>query len=114
MLTIMKNSNLSFQIGKEVKFIPQESLMYCLADRNYTEIISSNGHKILTTKSLRELESLLDPEIFVRVNNSHIINTMYVKNFHNGSDRMLEMQDGRKLEVSRRKKKQFLAMFIKL
>jgi two-component system LytT family response regulator len=110
----MKSQILAFQIGKEMKFLSQSDIIYCQADTNYSIIICSGKKKLLTTKSLKELEAILDIQIFVRIHNSYIINILQAESFSNEKEQQLIMTDGTILNVSRRKKKDFLGMFYKL
>ncbi len=110
----MDDPKYAFQVGKEISFINQHEIMYCTSNSNYTTVAIVNGKKILTSKSLKDLEKLFDSELFVRVHNSCIVNINYVVRFHNEKSGDLIMSDGTALKVSRRKKHELLMKFDKL
>lgn len=110
----MNNPKYAFQIGKEIKFIDQNEIMYCTADSNYTGIATVGGKTMFTTKSLKNLEKIFDSQLFVRVHNSWIVNIDYVESFSNEKSNTIVMADGKLIQVSRRKKQDFMTKFHKL
>jgi len=110
----MKVQKYAFQIGKEIKFIEQKEIMHCTSDSNYTDIAIVSGKRMLSSKSLKELEKLFDSDLFVRVHNSCIVNITYVVSFSNEKSSVIVMADGTEIKVSRRKKRELLMKFHKL
>jgi two-component system, LytTR family, response regulator len=70
-----------------------------------------NNKQILIYKSLKELEDNLPKRIFFRVHTSWLINVQLVKKFYKGANAYLVMEDDSIVEVSVRKKTDFLEMF---
>jgi len=101
-------------IGSDYKFFRPKDIIYCQADGNYTKVYFQSGKAATTTKKLKELEMLLPSESFVRVHHSYIINIEHVTKYLNGDSQEIEMRNGEKVMVSRRKKHFFLSKFIKL
>ncbi len=110
----MNNPKYAFQIGKEIKFIDQNEIMYCTADLNYTDITTLNGIKMISSKSLKDLQKIFDSDLFVRVHHSCIINITYVVSFTSEKSSQIIMSDGKTIQVSRRKKTEFLMKFHKI
>ena len=59
--------------------------------------------KLLVTKTLKEFDKLLSDHNFIRVHQSHLINTAFIKEFIK-SDGYIIMKDGTRVPVSTRKK----------
>lgn len=78
------------------------------ANSNYTNIFFSNNTKILASKTLKEFEELLPEDIFFRTHHSHLINLNYIKRYIKGDGGQIELQNGSFVDVSRRKKEEFL------
>ena len=78
------------------------------AHRNYTHIWFSNNTKILASKTLKEFEELLPEDVFFRTHHSHLINLNYIKRYIKGDGGQIELQNGSYVDVSRRKKEEFL------
>jgi two-component system LytT family response regulator len=81
------------------------------ASANYTTVYLKNKSKIITSKTLGEFEEILSKDQFSRVHRSHIINHLYVKKYHRGRGGYIEMEDSTTIEVSIRKKDEFLSKF---
>jgi len=78
------------------------------ANSNYTFIYFANGTKMLASKTLKEFEELLPPKQFFRVHHSSIINLKFVRKYLKSDGGTIEMADGTHVDISRRKKEDFL------
>lgn len=112
--TMTNYNKVSIQNGKETIFAYPEDIMYCRSEGNYTMMHLENGKTILASKNLKEIENILPASLFSRIHHGHMINLTFAKRLIEGDDDKVEMRDGRLLEVSRRKKNQFLSRFTKL
>jgi len=85
-----------------------DEIIYCEAERSYT-VFHLEGKKTVTvSKSLIEYDSMLIDTSFFRVHKSFLINLHHVKEYQRGEGGVVIMSDGAELEVSRRKKEQFM------
>ena len=57
--------------------VDTSSILFIQTDRPYTTVFSNN-QKILHHESLKKLEKLLDPQVFIRVHRSAIINKNHI------------------------------------
>lgn len=80
------------------------------AQSNYTSIHFINHPHLVASKTLKSIEELLPAEMFFRPHHSHIINLKYVKRYIRGDGGQIEMENGHYVDVSRRKKDEFLKM----
>lgn len=85
-------------------FLKVADIMYCEADSNYTRIFLNNKQKIISTRTLKEYEELLEDSGFIRIHHAHLINRSYVKQYIKGEGGQVILHDGTALDVSRRKK----------
>jgi DNA-binding LytR/AlgR family response regulator len=60
-------------VGKQVKLIPVDEVMYFQSDTKYTRVVLSNGEALIRTP-LKDLLSELDPEKFWQVHRGTIVN----------------------------------------
>ncbi len=88
--------------------VPVKDIIRCQAEVNYTTFFLIAKSKMLVTKTLKEYEELLNDYDFMRVHNSHLINLHHVKNYSRGEGGTVTMSDGTTVDVSRRKKDEFL------
>ncbi len=93
------------------KSIVVSEVIRCEADSNYTHFILSDGSRYTASRTLKEYESMLPPEQFIRVHKSHIINVDYVKGI--SSAHVIRMKDNVNIEISRRRLQETLALLRK-
>lgn len=89
-------------------FVKIKEITYCEADRNYTILYFSNQEKIIVSKTLKEFESILEDKNFFRVHNSYLINLNHIQKYIKGEGGYVILSDGSHVDVSRRKKEEFL------
>jgi two-component system LytT family response regulator len=87
---------------------PVKDIIHCRAEVNYTNFFFTSGKKLLAIKTLKEYEELLQDCGFIRVHKSHLINLHHVKSYTRGEGGTVTMSDGTEVDVSRRKKEEFL------
>jgi len=88
--------------GLQMIFV--ESIISCTADRNYTVIILKNGQKIIASRTLKELEEMLEDYSFTRVHHSYLVNLNEVDKYIKGEGGYLLMSNGTNIDVSRSRK----------
>jgi two-component system, LytTR family, response regulator len=74
---------------------------------NYTHIYLK-GEKFTASKTLKFFEEILIPFNFFRTHKTHLINLNYIKNWKREDGGRLILEDGSKVEVSRRRKPTFM------
>ena len=91
------------------KMISIDDIVYCEADDNYTHIILKDATKIIASRTLKEIQRLMDVyHNFIRVHHSFLINLNEVLQYVRGDGGYLMMNDGSHINVSRNKKKNLL------
>ena len=90
-------------------FVDPKEILFIVSEGNYSTIHSSDK-KIVITKKLKELDSILPKEEFFRIHNSYIINLKKVREFLK-SDGYVILENNHKIPVSRQKKTAFLDKF---
>ncbi|NND33599.1 MAG: response regulator transcription factor [Saprospiraceae bacterium] len=84
-----------------LSFFDIDEIVRCEADNNYTIFYLQEGARFLSSKTLKEYDELLSEYQFLRVHQSHLINPQYIKQYTQKG--MIEMKDGSRVAVSRRK-----------
>jgi two-component system LytT family response regulator len=93
-----------------IELIYLQDIVRLESNGNYTTFHLKNKQKIVVPKTIKEYEEMLEDVNFFRVHNSHIINLQYVKNYIKGEGGIVKMEDGSEIDVSRRRKDDFLKM----
>jgi two-component system, LytTR family, response regulator len=92
----------------EILFVATDDIIRLEAASNYTHFHIEGSSRITVSHTLKYYEELLDPEQFMRVHQSSMINLRKVRKYIRGKVGMIEMSDGCKIDVSSKKKDEFL------
>ena len=96
-------------MSDKIIFVAVSEIMFCEAQGSYTQVHLREGKKILTSKPLGDFEEQLSDHNFFRIHHSFLINLSRVKEFQRYEGGYVMMENSVKLEVSQRKRKDFLA-----
>jgi two-component system LytT family response regulator len=105
-----KTKKIALPDNSGITFVDIDDIIRCESDGNYTRFFLATGRKILVSKTLGEFENLLSDEGFFRVHRSHLINLSKITRFQKSDGGHVELSDGSKVEVSRRKRGAFVEM----
>ncbi|WP_080779508.1 LytR/AlgR family response regulator transcription factor [Chryseobacterium phocaeense] len=90
------------------KVINIADIVRCEADSSYTTFYLINKTKIMVSKTLHEFELTLPELNFFRIHHKHLINVDHLQEYIKGRGGQVVMSDGSVLDVSFRKKNEFL------
>ena len=109
---LMHNTNAETKIGigmaDKIVFVNISDIVYCEASGSYTSVFFQDGTKMLASKSLGDFESQLMPHKFFRIHHSYLVNLNKVKEFQRHDGGYVIMENNKQLEISQRKRKDFL------
>ena len=92
-----------------LQMVPVENIQYCESDSNYTIFYLKDKQKIIVSRTLKEIEELLEEFSFVRVHSSFLVNLHEVNKYVKGEGGYLILNDGTIVNVSASRKKLLLA-----
>lgn len=98
------NGSFFLRIGGFARRIHNEEVLYIEMVNHYIVLHETDMEPLRIRGSLKMIEDLLNPEIFVKINSGIIINISKVSSFENG---LVLMEDGSNLPLSRSHKKEF-------
>jgi two-component system LytT family response regulator len=88
--------------------IEADEIIWLRGEDCYTHIYLRDNKTTTVSRTLKEFEEVLPQSDFFRIHKSHIINLKYFKEFSNLDGGTAILSDGTKLDVSRRRVKEFL------
>ena len=92
-----------------IEIVNQNEINYLQADSNYCNVYTSDGKRIMVTKTLNSLEKLLDENVFMRIHLSFTANINCIKKIASEDGAFdVVLLDGSVLPVSRRRKDDLL------
>lgn len=87
-----------------LQMIPVDAIITCESDDNYTNIQLKGKKKILVTRSLKDMEEILEQHSFIRVHRYYIVNLNEIEKYIKGEGGYLVMSEGTTIDVARNKK----------
>jgi two-component system LytT family response regulator len=103
-------SKIAVPSGNGLFFYNLSDIVYLEAQSNYTFIHFLSEPKLVASRTLKEFEDLLPGDTFFRAHHSFIINLHYIKRYIRGDGGQIEMQNGKFIDLARRKKELFLSL----
>jgi two-component system LytT family response regulator len=106
--TTPAETKIGIGMADKIVFVNITDIIYCEANGAYTHVYLKNGTKMVASKSLGDFEVQLAPNKFFRIHHSSLINLNRVKEFQRLDGGYVILENGKQLEVSQRKRKDFL------
>ncbi len=94
--------------GNAYEIVYIKDIVRCEAEGSYTTFFLANGKKLLVTAGMKHYEDLLPHKEFMRIHHHHLININHVVRVLKNDGGFAIMSDDMKIEVSRRKRDEFL------
>ena len=101
------SSHLFVQKSEKLLNLDVRDIMHLEASGDYT-VLSTKSDQFLSSSGIGKLEEKLDPEVFIRIHRSTIINLNYLKEIekHFNGGLIVKMENGKSFPVSRTYAKQ--------
>ena len=96
------DSHIFVQKSEKLFNLPVEDISYLEASGDYT-IITTQTDQFVSSSGIGKLEEIMNPEMFIRVHRSTIINVNFLKEIerHFNGGMIVKMQNGKSFPVSR-------------
>lgn len=105
------NEKVVIKTADALHLIKVQQIVRCEADANYTKIFFEEGKCLISARTLKEYESLLNHPSFMRVHQSHLINTDHLVRLEKKEGGWLIMENEDRVPVSKRNKEKVLNHF---
>ncbi|TCD28571.1 response regulator transcription factor [Pedobacter psychrodurus] len=102
------NARLALPTAEGIYIIDKTTIIRVEAMSNYSVFLLTDNKKIIVSKTLKEYETQLNDDFFMRINRSVIVNLSYVVKYRKGDGGTLEFSDGAEVEVSPQRKEMLL------
>lgn len=93
-----------------IVFINLDDILYVEASSNYSILVLVDGEKVIVSKTLKDVQEILENRHFFRIHRQWIINLNKVKYF-NKNDCLLTMENNKQLQVARIQKDKLIERF---
>lgn len=103
-----KTDKLVINTTTDTYFVDIASLIRVESEGNYCTFYLKGGQTIVAAKNLKKVWEDLPEDHFFRSHKSHIVNIHYISKLNKLSSDHIELMDGSKIPLSRRRKDEFL------
>jgi two-component system, LytTR family, response regulator len=87
-----------------VTFIEINDIVFAEASNNYTKLVLLNKQQHIISKTLKDVQDVLEQQHFLRIHRQYIINLNHVKQFFRGDNMYVVMDNGENIPVARSQK----------
>jgi len=103
-----QNSKISLPTSEGYVMVNPEDIVHVAADRSYSHVHFTTKKKLVLSKPLKEIETLLTSSNFFRPHTSHLINMNQLEMYNKEDGGYAIMTNGSQVPISRRRKTEFL------
>ncbi|MFC2102540.1 LytR/AlgR family response regulator transcription factor [Bacteroidota bacterium] len=104
-----KNEKIIIPSSEGLNVVRLSDIVRLEADDVYTYFFLTDGNRLMASRPLNNYERILEDLPFSRIHAKHLVNLMYIKRYVKGKGGSVIMEDNTEVEVSVRKKPDFLA-----
>ncbi len=108
-----KQETIALPTSQGINIEKISDIICCISDSNYTTLYFRKKTKIMVSRSLKYFDELLSDNDFFRIHQKYLINLKHLTRYIKGDGGHVIMSDGKKLDVSRRRKLAFTELLIK-
>lgn len=105
---------ISFQSTEGISIHYIDEIIHCKSLGNYTTLFFTDKSQITVTKTLKDVEDMLQGKGFERVHQSHLINMQHLKKYMNKNGGIVLLSDGSEVPVAQRKRAKFIELLTSL
>ncbi|MCH2082414.1 MAG: LytTR family DNA-binding domain-containing protein [Saprospiraceae bacterium] len=105
-----RTGRLALHTLEKIQIVEIKNIVRCESSGNYTQFFLGDQKKILVTKTLKEFDKILSPYGFLRVHQSHLVNSAWIEAFLKQDGGYLRMKDGAQVVVSTRRRAPLLKL----
>ena len=97
-------NKIAVPVADGLEFLEVSKIMYCQSQSNYVFFHTENGRQILISKTLKEVEKILQKYFFLRASQSFLVNPNHMQKYSRSDGGYLLMVNGVQIPVSNSKK----------
>ena len=100
---------LPYQNG--VAFAEIKQVIYCESENNYTRIHTADGKHYMVSKTLGDIQEVLEERNFLRIHRQYLINLDHIKKYVRGEGNYVIMSNDQSIPVARNQKERLIERF---
>jgi two-component system LytT family response regulator len=106
-ISLLERQYLLVPDQSKIRRVPLSDIVRLEGIKNYTLFHLINGNTILSSKTLRVYDEILEKFDFLRIHKAHVINMKHLRGYDEVQTLYAVMEDRDFISISRRKRKDF-------
>lgn len=107
--TLPSKIALPYQNG--VTFAEISQVIYCESANNYTRIHTVDGNQYMVSKTLGDIQEILEERNFLRIHRQYLVNIDHIKKYVRGEGNYLILSNNLNIPVARNQKEKLMEKF---
>ncbi|WP_421918490.1 LytR/AlgR family response regulator transcription factor [Marinifilum sp.] len=103
-----QNKKIILPTSNGIRVVELNKIIRCEADSSYTKFYLEDDSVLMVSKVLSSFEGILPPNKFCRVHSKHLVNLNFISQYIKGRGGRIMLSNGKEIEVSESRKKDFL------
>lgn len=113
-VNLKERKKVALPVNEGMEFVHSDDIIYCKSESNYTYIYLADNRKLLVSKTLKNISSILEEYDFLRTHKSYLINPVHIHKYVKDDGGYIIMSNGDAVSISKQKKDSFLQLFSRL
>ena len=101
---------ISVPVFDGIEIVECSDIIYCKSDSNYTELVLTNGKKMIASKTLKHFSNILSTSKFFRIHKSYLVNLKHIKKYLKRDGGELVVVNNDIVPISRNKRDEILKL----
>ena len=102
--TKQDHQRIPFSVQSGIEFVIPDEIIYVKGENNYSVLHFTSGKKLMVSKTLSTVESMLSKFTFLRIHKSYLLNLKHIVRYVKTDGGYIEVLGGDQLSVSRAKR----------
>jgi two-component system, LytTR family, response regulator len=109
-----RHKKIILKTNESIHLLDVKEIIFCDSDSSYTTVHTTEGEKIIVSKTLKEYEEMLTECGFYRVHKSYLINLLHIKRFDRQDGGYIVLTNDLKIPVASRKREEMMGLLEKM
>ncbi len=109
--TQQNHQRIPFSVQSGIEFVLPDEIIYVKGENNYSVLHFTTGKKLMVSKTLSSVESILSKYTFLRIHKSYLLNLRHIVRYVKVDGGYIVVQGGAQLSVSRTKRSTINELF---
>ncbi len=97
---------------ESIEFVAPDDIVLCSSDSNYTQVFLADGRRKLLSRTLKDVEEMLEPYRFFRTHHSHLINLDQIREIVRGDGGYIVLKNKMQVPLAKSRRDDLLRLMM--